>query len=368
MHDILAHRLLRPGRILLPVLAIALVLPAFAEFDERHTFDATDLTVRNLIGEVRVGAHDGSGFDVRVHVRGADASPELIQIDTAKGSKSKLIVAFPIDDERNYVYPALGPKSKTSFSTRKGDDSWLSALLNSASRRKVTVRGSGSGVEVWADVEILVPSGGSLVVNHGVGSIHADGVSGDLHLDNRSGSIEARGIRGDVVADTGAGHVGIRDVEGSLHVDTGSGHVEVENYRGASVMIDTGSGHVMVDDVDTPDLHVDTGSGHVSASAIRADNALIDTGSGEVELELLRMGGGEYHIDTGSGRVTVALPADASAEVHADTGAGSISVDLGPGVKVIHNEKDEMRFRLGDGDAEVVVDTGSGPIRFVQAE
>jgi hypothetical protein len=357
-----------PAALLVPILLLALAVPALAAFDEQHRFDGSELTVRNLIGEIRISGHEGSGFDVRVHVRGKDASPGLLLIDAETGAQPQLIVTFPIDKERQYVYPALGPNSKTSFTARKGDSSWLSALLHSVSQRKITVRGSGSGVAVWADLEILVPAGGTLVLDHGVGNVFAEGVSADLRLNSRAGSIEATGIRGDLLADTGSGSMTIRDVEGALYADTGSGQVVVERCRGESILIDTGSGNVSVESVETPSLNVDTGSGSVAASAIRAESALIDTGSGEVELELTGMGSGDFRIDTGSGAVTLALPANASAEVHADTGGGSISVDLSSDVRMMLNERDEIRFRVGEGAADVHVDTGSGSIRFVQSE
>ena len=358
---------IRPALLAPAVLCLILAAPALAEFDQERSFQTDNLTVRNLIGEVRVTGHGGSGYDVLVRVRGKDASPDLVQIQTDEGANPVLTVVFPLKQERDYVYPAMGKKSKSTFTVDKGSDSWLSSLMGSLSGRKITVRGSGSGLEVWADVEIRVPTGGSLQVKHGVGEITAEGVNGDLRLDNSSGAVDVSGITGDLVTDTGSGHVTVRDVTGEVRVDTGSGMVELEHSRGDLIEIDTGSGHVTVVDVETPKLHVDTGSGHVRASAVRADSALIDTGSGMVELELDRMGAGEYSIDTGSGGVTLALPVGASAEVRAETGSGTIEMNLGEPVELYHKSKDEMRFRVGDGAAEVEIDTGSGSIRITRA-
>lgn len=358
----------RVALIVLPFLVLAAALPALAGFDKQQTFQADSLTVNNLIGEVRVSSHAGSGFEVLVRVRGEDASPDLIQIRTKDGAVPELSVVFPVDEKRNYVYPALGAGSRTSFTFKKDGGSWLAELLGSLGSRKITVRGSGSGLEVWADVEIMVPAGGTLNVNHGVGEINAAGVRGNLRLDTHSGSIEVARIEGDVLVDTGSGHVNAAEITGKLNVDTGSGHVEIEECRGRSILIDTGSGHVTLRAVDTPELFVDTGSGHVRASEIRADDVVIDTGSGQVELSLDRMGEGEFNVDTGSGRVILALPADASAEVQADTGSGGIHLDLGAAVQILHKDDDEIRFRIGSGAAKVVLDTGSGSIRIIDSD
>jgi DUF4097 and DUF4098 domain-containing protein YvlB len=112
---------------------------------------------------------------------------------------------------------------------------------------------------------------------------------------------------------------------------------------------------------------VDTGSGSVTASRIRADGANIDTGSGSISLELESMGRGDYNLDTGSGRITLALPYDASADVEASSGNGGIDVDLDDGVRMRHEERDEVAFSIGGGDASVRLDTGSGGIRIVRA-
>ena len=338
--------------------------PALADFEERKSFSDDSLVVRNLIGEVTVKGHSGSDFEVRVQVQGRDASRETIEIQTGTG---ELSVIFPIDRERDYVYPRLGSGSRTNFSMSRDDSGWLGALFDGLRNRRITVRGSGSGMQVWADVEVLVPNGKSLEFYLGVGEIDASDVSGDLRLDGHSGNMTAARIRGDLVVDTGSGGVTVTDVDGDLLVDTGSGGVEVVRASGRSVSVDTGSGRVRVEEIDTGKLNVDTGSGSVKALNVRADRAIIDTGSGSVTLELDRMGDGDFSIDTGSGHVELLIPADASADVRAETGSGGIDIDLEEGVTLSRHDDDEVSFRLGGGAARVRLDTGSGGIRIGRA-
>ena len=349
------HTSLRTLAILAVVLVVALP-PALAGFDETRTIDAKSLIVNNLIGEVHVTGHGGSEFEVVVHVRGKDATRENIQV-VQEGSE--LSVIFP-SDQRKFVYPKLGAGSKTTFNPRS--DNWLSQIIGTG---RIEVRGSGSGMEVWADLEVRVPSRSEVRVNIGAGYIEAEDVSADVELDTHSGSIEARGIRGNLLADTGSGHVKVEDVEGDVSVDTGSGRVDVKGARGSRLLVDTGSGGVSVEDIDVKRVEIDTGSGRVEARGVRTDNAKIDTGSGSIRLELDRMGDGNYVLDTGSGGITLALPADASADVSADTGSGGIHLELDEPVTMRHKSRDELSFVIGSGAAKVSLDTGSGGIRIV---
>jgi hypothetical protein len=355
-------------RILLPALALlvcTLCMPGAvqADFSHKESFDAGELRINNLIGEIRVEGHGGGSFEVEVNVRGRDASPERMEIRADKGARATLSVVFPLNEERNYVYPKLGSRSKTSFTVEKGD-SWIASLFGGLTGRRITVRGSGSGLEIWADVTVHVPQGATLHVKHGVGQVDASDVSGDLTLDTSSGRITARGIDGDLLADTGSGNVTVENVRGDVVVDTGSGSVEVTRASGSSLSVDTGSGSVEVGEIDTRSLSVDTGSGSVKAFAIRTDDANIDTGSGSVTLELDRMGDGDFIIDTGSGRISLSLPPGASADVVAETGSGGIDLDLDEGVKLTRRDDDEIAFVIGDGGARIRLDTGSGGIRI----
>jgi len=357
------------NRIVCAAAAVLLTLPllvpaARADFEERRSIASGDLVLNDLIGAVTIEGHGGSGFDVVVRVQGRDGTRERVKLREGDG---KLSVVFP--ESRDFVYPRLGATSRTSFTAdESSDQSWLAEILNSVLGKRITVRGSGSGLEVWADVTVSVPRGGKLRLNLGVGEIEAENVDGNLQLYNRAGTIGARGVHGGLIADTGSGRVVAADLQGDLLVDTGSGSVSVDRCRCDNVDIDTGSGSVTLADVEASSVRVDTGSGGVEATAVRADAADIDTGSGSIRLELERMGRGEYRLDTGSGSITLALPGDAAADVEASTGNGGIDVDQGLEVQFRHKERDEASFRIGTGGAKVELDTGSGSIRIVPVD
>jgi len=342
---------------LLAVIATVALLaqPAVARVVEQRSFDSDVLEVRNLIGEIKVEGHGGSGFEVEIDIQGKDASEGRIDI---RADGSSLTLVFP--EARRFVYPRLGSRGKTNITMGK-NDGFLSRMLGQG---RIEVRGSGDGVEIWADLTIRVPAGGRLEVDHGVGQVDAENVNGDLTLGTHSGHVSAHGIDGSLEVDTGSGHVEVSDIRGDLLADTGSGHVTAERIEGHDVNIDTGSGSVTVEDVRASKLRVDTGSGRVSATAIRVDSAEIDTGSGSVTLELDEMGQGDFNIDTGSGSIRLRIPHGASADVQAETGSGGVDLDIGEPVQLRHKDRDQIAFSIGSGGARVRLDTGSGSIRI----
>ncbi len=368
--------------------AAAAATPAFAEFDESYRFDANTLSVSSLIGKVEIGQATGDEFEVRVSVRGEDGTRQNIRLDEeTRGSRARLAIEFPVDEERRYLYPEFSRRRAHLWSRRQGSaDSLIGEILRSMSGRRIRIERSGSGFEAWADVSIRVPEGRSLKVELGAGDIDVSEVAADLELKTRAGMAEADGLDGDVKIGVGSGGLTVRDVRGRLVMDTGSGKASLDGFEGAVLSIDTGSGPVEVTDVAAEAIDIDTGSGGVTVDGLEAerfsidtgsgsvrvesagaDGAVIDTGSGRVHLALERMGDGRFEIDTGSGGIVMLVPEDLSARFDIDIGSGGIDVDV-PIAKTLHKSRGEMRFVAGDGDANVILDTGSGSVRVASVD
>ncbi|MCE2559249.1 MAG: DUF4097 family beta strand repeat protein [Acidobacteria bacterium] len=368
--------------------AAAVATPAFAEFDESYRFDANSLSVSSLIGKVEISRAAGDEFEVEVSVRGEDGTRQNIRLDEdMRGSRARLAIEFPVDEERRYVYPEFSRRRANLWSRRQGSaDSLLGEILRSMSGRRIRIERSGSGFEAWADVSIRVPEGRSLKVELGAGDIDVSDVTADLELKTRAGMAEAAGLDGDVKIGVGSGGLTVRDVRGRLVLDTGSGKASLDGFKGAMLSIDTGSGSVEVTDVAAEAIDIDTGSGGVTVDGLEAerfsidtgsgsvrvesagaDAAVIDTGSGRVHLALQRMGDGRFEIDTGSGGIVFLVPDDLSARFDIDIGSGGIDVDV-PIAKTLHKSRGEMRFIAGDGEANVILDTGSGSVRVASVD
>lgn len=356
------------------------------EFERQFSFDASELRIANLIGEVSVRGHSGNQFQVTVRVRGEDASTDNVRFEESSGREAELSVRFPTDDHRRYVYPEMGRNSRTRFRPQRRNGSWLGRMLDLGSR-EIEVRGRAfrDAIEVWADVEVLVPEGKPTAIYLGVGAMRASEVDANLELDTHAGAVEVDRLQGDLLVDTGSGSVFVQRVTGNVDVDTGSGGVEVSDVDGAETVrvdtgsgsvtamgiqardlnVDTGSGSVDLDEIRVTELAVDTGSGGVDAMRVETDAAVIDTGSGGVRLELNRMGTGRYEVDTGSGGIRLTLPREISAEFDVDSGSGGITVDI-DGVQLPRKPRGEARFTVGGGDSRVRLSTGSGSVRIKQ--
>lgn len=357
------------------ILALVLCAPAARASDpgagglERHfSIEGKTLVLGNLIGEVRVEPSSASAYEIDVAIRGKDATAERISFDEGSGEDAHLYIRFPTGEGRTFIYPPLGNSQSTVMEGRaegKDDSGHLLDFFLPGHQRSIRVRGTGRGLEVWADVVVRVPEGKAIRVRHGVGDISAEAVAGMCDLDTQAGSVSVQRIDGRVRIDTGSGGVRASEINGELSIDTGSGNVDAARCKGPRVLIDTGSGSVRVAEIQCEELSIDTGSGGIEGGKIDADAAKIDTGSGSVSVAFSRMGGGSFLIDTGSGSVGVHLPVDASADIVAETGSGGIRVEI-PNARIIHKSDDRIALVVGSGAAKVRVDTGSGAVRIEQ--
>jgi len=345
---------------------VAIGTAAQADFTANASLSARSLKVENLVGEITVEGTDGATFEIDASIQGRDATRETMRLETVEGDAAIARVLFP-KGEDEFVYPRLGRSSRTTFSFTDQDreDGWLSALLGGLARDQISVRGSGRGIEAWADLTIRVPRGKEVRVKLGVGEISAANVDGNISLLTHSGKIDGNDLKGDVKLDTGSGAVVVNDVAGNLSVDTGSGSVRVNGVKGQRVSIDTGSGSVTAADIDCESFSIDTGSGSIEGIGCAADDAKFDTGSGSIEVSFERVGAGNFVFDTGSGGIDVLLPEQISADIEAETGAGNIQVDVHKPQDVEKHDS-SVRFTLGAGQAQMKIDSGSGTIRIAQ--
>jgi hypothetical protein len=336
-------------------MALALLAgPVAAQEVERIAGD--DVAIYNLAGEVEIVRGSGSDVVVRITRGGTDASQLAVVTGDING-RGTLRIVYPGDE---IVYPEMGRGSSSSLRVR--ENGTFSDGMGRGGEQ-VRVRGSGSGLEAWADLRVEVPEGQAISVYQAVGTAEATGVIGDLSIDTGSGEVTATDISGALDVDTGSGRVSVQGLRGRLGVDTGSGRVDVADVVGSVVEIDTGSGGVTAAGIQAERVGVDTGSGSVELEGVTSAEVRVDTGSGSVEIELLR-DVELLEVDTGSGSVTVRAPSNLGAEIDLDTGGGGIDVDFP--VEVQSVRRDMMRGRIGDGRGEIEIDTGSGSIRLIQ--
>jgi hypothetical protein len=337
-------------------LAALLALPAPAGAAQTYKFPGDDVAVWDPAGQVRFEAATGTAVEVEVSIQGADAGALKVS-DQAVSGRPTLRVLYP---GHTIIYPPMGRWSNSNTTIR--DDGTWGDHVNSWSGHKLTVKGSGSGTQAWADIVVRVPKGRKVSVYSIAGSGELRGVDGRVLFDGGSGSAQVENCRGTLALDLGSGGVEVNGFQGELKVDTGSGSVKVNAVNGPSVRLDTGSGGVTGDGIVTDDLLVDTGSGSVELAGVDAKRAKVDTGSGGVEVGMLNASP-DLDIDTGSGSVRVSLPTTLSARLHIETGSGGIHSDL----PMTIDEKDTgiLRGTAGGGAGRLHVETGSGGVSLL---
>jgi lia operon protein LiaG len=343
-------------------ICFAISLPAQARAQtERRTLSGDQVAIYNLAGKLRVESGRGSDVVVEITRGGRDAEQLRIEEGSIAGRQTLRII-YPSE---RVVYPELGRSDHTTISVRD-DGTWgekESGGFSDRARNRIQISGSGSGLEAYADLRVLVPRGQRIVIRHAVGDARITSVDADLAVDVSRSDITAEHTRGHLSLDTGSGSVSVTDAQGDVDLDTGSGSVTIANIKGETLRMDTGSGSIHGSDIDVGELKADVGSGGVRLSRVRAARVDVDAGSGGTELELLSSVE-RLKVDAGSGGVTVRLPASLGAEVDIETGSGGIDTDFA--VQVTRVEQRHLVGRIGDGRGRIRIESGSGHVQLLK--
>lgn len=338
---------------------------AVAQSGTSYSLTGDQVAIYNIAGTVTVTSGSGSAVKVQVTTAGSDAGKLTVQTGAIRGSET-LRVIYPAD---RIIYAALGRGSSTDMQIRDdgtwgnfGTGRWRHNSDNDYDRR-LTIRGSGNGLEAYADLVITIPAGKHVGVYTGVGKVNVSNVDGNLEVDVGSADIISKDTRGALSLDTGSGNIEVTGAQGDISLDTGSGDVTVSGVKGKELSIDTGSGDVEGTDLDATDLSIDTGSGSIRIAATTTRRLSLDTGSGDVRADLVTTPD-DTDVDTGSGDVTLRLPTDASATVSLDTGSGEFTVELP--LTVTRKEESNLQGKLGSGKGRIEIETGSGNISLLK--
>jgi hypothetical protein len=338
-----------------------LLAPALAAAQgvERFPLDGRDVAVYNLVGTMKVEGGTGDRVVVEVTRIGGDAARLKIETGELRG-RNTLRIRYPED---RIVYPQLSSGSRSSFSVNDdgtfgdGDDhGWRD-------RRRIEVRGGGTGLDAHADVRVIVPKGRTVHVRNGVGETTVDNVEGTLAVGVSASHLRASHVRGTLSLETGSGGIDVSDVTGDLSLDTGSGGATVEGVRGGKLTMDIGSGSLRGRAIEVTELTADVGSGGIRLAAVKTPRLHLETGSGGSDVELLSPVD-DVHIEAGSGGVTLRMPAGTGATFDIETGSGGIDTDFE--VKVNRMERRALHGTVGDGRSRIKIEAGSGTVRVLK--
>jgi hypothetical protein len=95
-------------------------------------------------------------------------------------------------------------------------------------------------------IHVLVPRGTGLTLGTGGGSVHVDGVHGQVAVRTGGGSIAVSGARGAATFTTGGGSIEVTDVDATVTARTGAGSITVDGCLTGASSLMTGGGSIVV--------------------------------------------------------------------------------------------------------------------------
>lgn len=259
-----------------------------------------------------------------------------------------------IGNVRGKVDVAGWDKAEASLSGSLGAGSKLE-ISGDAQHLVLRVEGSksgwfgGNGPDRDSDLVLHVPRAAALKLDVVGADANVTGIAGK--------SLEANSVSGTLVLASGAPEVEIDSVSGEVkftasapsaapraHLQTVSGDIDAKGL-GGRVKLETVSGNIGFDSAQVQEL--ETG-----------------TVSGDARIRTTLAAHGRMQLESMSGNIRLRLPAALSAHVEASTFSGSIGSDYGKVQDKGHGPGSSLDTRVGDGDAQIHVESFSGDIEL----
>jgi hypothetical protein len=185
-----------------------------------------------------------------------------------------------------------------------------------------------------------------------------------LRLSGVQTEMVVEGMQSDVSAEAVSGPISVRGGRGSVRVSAINGGVEVSGVRG-TIEASSMSEGVTIHDVEGR-IRVESVNGDVDLDRIVSDAVEASTVSGDLRYSGELRPGGSYRFASHSGNVIVALPQSPNVAASINTWSGDFQSSIPLRVNVVRPRR-EFDFTLGDGRAELDLESFSGAIRLVRA-
>lgn len=196
-------------------------------------------------------------------------------------------------------------------------------------------------------IQVLVPRRAAVELQAVSADVDVEGVHGRrLEIDAVSGDVK--------VAASRPGEARFENVSGDLdlHLDT------------AQITAESVSGDVLLRGALTGDVDVESVSGNIIVASTRLRRLEVSTVSGDADLRVGVDAGGSVSADTVSGTLNLVLPKGSGARIQAESFSGDIRSPVGRVEHEDHGPGSSLDARLGDGRAEVNLESFSGDIRI----
>jgi DUF4097 and DUF4098 domain-containing protein YvlB len=208
----------------------------------------------------------------------------------------------------------------------------------------VTIRSRGAGSSPAVDYEITAPVWLP---------VKASGTHAYIGIEGAQNEVSAETVSGDVVVKGGSGFVTAKSIQGEVIVEDAKGRINVSTVNEGITI----SGAV-------GEISADSTNGDITMNKIDAKS--VDAGSvnGNIRYEGTLSSGGQFRFATHNGNVTLIIPETSNATFTVRTYNGEFSSNLA--TKVVGEVRRGRRatYILGNGSAEVELESFSGNVRL----
>jgi hypothetical protein len=227
-----------------------------------------------------------------------------------------LVAVFPLlslaasaQEKKEFSY-TVGPQAVISITNYYGP-----ITVKSSGNRQVVV----TTVSYSDAVSFENEQHGNRVELHSISTRHGDGlvdytvlVPGDAVVSLRSseGSLHVQGLRGDVI----------------LQAETAT--VEVSDISDAHVHVKTLSGSINLTDIRSSHLDVQSVGGNVNIHNVTGSSVEVNSGHGRINYDGDPGPGGEYQLTSHSGDLEISIPTSASVEIQSHSRNGESNEEL----------------------------------------
>jgi DUF4097 and DUF4098 domain-containing protein YvlB len=228
-----------------------------------------------------------------------------------------------------------------------------------ASRTKISIRTQPTGIAISASGSQGPPASVDYEINVPVWMpLNIEGTYTFISVEGSQAEVSAENVRGDIVIKGGSGSVTAQSIEGEVTVDGARGRINAGSVN-EGIRITGASG----------DIVAETTNGSIALTRISSPHVEIATVNGDVTYEGGIADRGKYRFASHNGDIIMTLPDN----VNATFVVRSYNGDFRSGFQVQGPPAAEVRrgrrvsYTLGNGSAEVEVETFGGDIRLRRA-
>lgn len=189
--------------------------------------------------------------------------------------------------------------------TKRGDDAQEAKQVTIQSEQQgsaVSIIAKSEGGNGSASLDVYLPRTTTLHVSSDDGSLHLEGVSGDLTLRSGDGSIQVSDGHGQLQVNTGDGSINVSNFEGNVDARTGDGSISLEGKFNA-LSARTGDGSISLSVPAGSDFTVETNAEDIDSGGLTVSEDVAP--SKRVRRWKVGRGGNVFVLNTGDGRISL---------------------------------------------------------------